>query len=185
MEVMGVDPFEALVLPRFLALLIMIPLLVFVATLAGLLGGMLVVWAALDLTPTFFLQRIVDNVGVTQFWIGLSKAPVMAMVIAAIGCRQGMDVGGDVESLGDGSVESGGSESPASAEVDPLGEAIGALPLVFCWPEPGSMRKMPPTTSTRHATAARMGHTRRAGRSPGSGSYSSPSGSGSSRRDFR
>jgi phospholipid/cholesterol/gamma-HCH transport system permease protein len=100
MQVMGVDPFEALVLPRFLALLLMMPLLVFVATLAGLAGGMLVTWAALDLTPTFFLQRIVDNVGVTQFWIGLSKAPVMAMVIAIIGCRQGMEVGGDVESLG-------------------------------------------------------------------------------------
>ena len=100
MVVMGVDPFEALVMPRFIALLLMMPLLVFVATLAGLAGGMLVTWAALDLTPTFFLQRIVDNVGPTQFWIGLSKAPVMAMVIAAIGCRQGMEVGGDVESLG-------------------------------------------------------------------------------------
>ena len=100
MGVMGVDPFEALVMPRFLALLLMMPLLVFVATLSGLAGGMLVTWAALDLTPNFFLQRIVDNVGPTQFWIGLSKAPVMAMVIAAIGCRQGMEVGGDVESLG-------------------------------------------------------------------------------------
>ena len=100
MEVMGVDPFEALVLPRFVALLLMMPLLVFVATLAGLAGGGLVVWAALDLTPTFFLQRIVDNVGATQFWIDLSKAPVMATVIAAIGCRQGMETGGDVGSLG-------------------------------------------------------------------------------------
>ena len=100
MGVMGVDPFEALVFPRFLALLIMMPLLVFVATLTGLGGGMLVTWGALDLTPTFFLQRIVDNVGPSHFWIGLSKAPVMAMVIAAIGCRQGMIVGGDVESLG-------------------------------------------------------------------------------------
>ncbi len=100
MQVMGVDPFEALVMPRFIALLLMMPLLVFVATLAGLAGGMLVTWAALDLSPTFFLQRIVDNVGPTQFWIGMSKAPVMAMVIAAIGCRQGMEVGGNVESLG-------------------------------------------------------------------------------------
>ena len=54
----------------------------------------------LDLGPTFFLQRIVDNVGVTHFWVGMSKAPVMAMVIAGIGCRQGLEVGGDVESLG-------------------------------------------------------------------------------------
>ena len=100
MRILGVDPFEALVFPRFLALLVTIPLLTFVATLAGLFGGLLVTWTVLDLGPTFFLQRIVDNVGATHFWIGLSKAPVMAMAIAGIGCRQGMEVGGDIESLG-------------------------------------------------------------------------------------
>lgn len=100
MQVMGVDPYEALVLPRFAALLFTIPLLVFVATIAGLAGGMLVVWVVLDLSPTFFLQRVIDFVGPTHFWIGMSKAPVMAAVIAAIGCRQGMEVGNDVESLG-------------------------------------------------------------------------------------
>jgi phospholipid/cholesterol/gamma-HCH transport system permease protein len=100
MQVMGVDPYEALVLPRFAALLLTIPLLTFIATLAGLAGGMMVVWVVLDLSPGFFLQRIVENVGATHFWIGMSKAPVMAAVIAAIGCRQGMEVGNDVESLG-------------------------------------------------------------------------------------
>jgi phospholipid/cholesterol/gamma-HCH transport system permease protein len=100
MRVLGVDPFEALVFPRFMAMLLTIPLLTFVATLAGLLGGLIVVWTVLHLGPAFFLQRIVDSVGITHFWIGLSKAPVMAMVIAGIGCRQGMEVGGDVESLG-------------------------------------------------------------------------------------
>ena len=100
MRVMGVDPFEALVVPRFMALLFTIPLLTFVAALAGLLGGLVVVWAVLGLSPDFFFQRILDNVGATHFWIGLSKSPVMAIVIAGIGCRQGMEVGGDVESLG-------------------------------------------------------------------------------------
>jgi len=100
MQVMGVDPYEALVFPRFAAMLLTIPLLTFVATLAGLLGGMVVVWSVLDLGPAFFVQRIVDNVGSTHFLIGMVKAPVMAMVIAGIGCRQGMEVGGDVESLG-------------------------------------------------------------------------------------
>ena len=100
MKVLGVDPFEALVFPRFAALLAIIPLLTFVATIAGLMGGLLVTWTVLDLGPAFFLQRILDNVGVTHFWIGLSKAPIMAAVIAGIGCRQGMEVGGDVESLG-------------------------------------------------------------------------------------
>ena len=100
MEVMGVDPFEALVLPRFIAMVLIIPLLTFVATLAGLLGGLMVTWSTLGLGPAFFLQRIIDNVGATHFYIALSKAPVMAGVIASIGCRQGMLVGGDVESLG-------------------------------------------------------------------------------------
>lgn len=100
MRVMGVDPFEALVLPRFLALLILTPLLTFIASLAGLAGGCLSLWATIDLSPQFFMQRIVENVGAQQFWVGVSKAPIMAIVIAAIGTRQGMETGGDVESLG-------------------------------------------------------------------------------------
>jgi phospholipid/cholesterol/gamma-HCH transport system permease protein len=100
MQVMGVDPFEALVMPRFIALVVTIPLLTFVATLAGLFGGLVVTWTQLGLGPAFFLQRIVDNVGVHHFWVALSKAPVMAGVVAGIGCRQGMETGGDVESLG-------------------------------------------------------------------------------------
>ncbi|HEY9236836.1 MULTISPECIES: ABC transporter permease [Phenylobacterium] len=100
MKVLGVDPFEGLVFPRFAALLATIPLLTFVATIAGLIGGLIVTWSVLDLGPAFFLQRIIDNVGLTHFLVGLSKAPIMAAVIAGIGCRQGMEVGGDVESLG-------------------------------------------------------------------------------------
>ena len=84
----------------FAALLIALPLLTFVASLAGLLGGLLVTWNVLGVVPTFFLNRIVENVGATHFWIALSKAPVMAIAIAGIGCRQGLLVGGDVLSLG-------------------------------------------------------------------------------------
>jgi phospholipid/cholesterol/gamma-HCH transport system permease protein len=100
MQVLGVDPFEALVVPRFLSLLLTIPLLTFIATLAGLAGGLVVSLAVLGVEPAAFFQRLIDNVGITAFWIGLSKAPVMAGVIASIGCRQGLEVGGDVESLG-------------------------------------------------------------------------------------
>ncbi len=100
MRVMGVDPYEALVLPRFLALLLTMPLLVFVADVAGLAGGLVVTWSALDLSPAFFIQRIQENVPIQHFWVGIAKWPVLAIVVASIGCRQGMDVGGDVESLG-------------------------------------------------------------------------------------
>ena len=100
MQVMGVDPFDALVLPRFAAMLTMTPLLTFIGVLAGLLGGMMITWVVIDLSPLLFLTRMIANVGVRHLWLGLVKAPVMAMVIASIGCRQGMEVGGDVEQLG-------------------------------------------------------------------------------------
>ena len=99
MQVMGVDPFQALVLPRFLALLSIIPL-TFIGALAGLFGGGMILWWTADISPIFFLQRIQESVGLKHFIVGISKAPVLAIVIAAIGCRQGMLVGGDVESLG-------------------------------------------------------------------------------------
>jgi phospholipid/cholesterol/gamma-HCH transport system permease protein len=100
MATMGVNPFEALVLPRFIALLTMTPLLTFAAMVAGLFGGLVVIWGVVGLSPAFFLQRLLDNVGISQFYIGIVKAPFLAVVIAAIGCRNGLEVGGDVEQLG-------------------------------------------------------------------------------------
>jgi len=101
MRVMGVDPFQALVIPRLAALVVMMPLLTFMAMLAGLLGGIVVTWTQMGLGPAFFLQRLVLDGTMPQHMLaGMVKAPVFALVIAAIGCRQGMAVGGDVESLG-------------------------------------------------------------------------------------
>jgi len=101
MQVMGVDPFQALVIPRLAALLIMLPLLTFLAMLGGLVGGLLVSWSQLNLGPAFFFQRLLEDGYMAQhMMVGLVKAPVFALVVAAIGCRQGMAVGGDVESLG-------------------------------------------------------------------------------------
>jgi phospholipid/cholesterol/gamma-HCH transport system permease protein len=101
MRVMGVDPFQALVIPRLAALLVMLPLLTFAAMVAGLFGGMVVGWTQLNLGPAFFLERIAQMPDVANHLVvGLSKAPVFAIVVAAIGCRQGMAVAGDVESLG-------------------------------------------------------------------------------------
>jgi phospholipid/cholesterol/gamma-HCH transport system permease protein len=101
MRVMGVDPFQALVIPRLAALLVMLPLLTFLAMVGGLLGGVMVSWSQLNLGPVFFFQRLVeDGYMPTHMMVGLIKAPVFALVVAAIGCRQGMAVAGDVESLG-------------------------------------------------------------------------------------
>ena len=101
MQVMGVSPFQALVIPRLAAMILMMPLLTFIGMLAGLLGGMLVTWSQLSYGPSFFVQRISEDPLMGQhLMVGMIKAPVFAIVIAAIGCRQGMAVAGDVESLG-------------------------------------------------------------------------------------
>jgi len=101
MQVMGVNPFQALVIPRLAALVVMLPLLTFVGMLGGLFGGLVVCWSSLNLGPAFFFQRLLEDGMMAQhMMVGLVKAPVFALVIAAIGCRQGMSVAGDVESLG-------------------------------------------------------------------------------------
>jgi phospholipid/cholesterol/gamma-HCH transport system permease protein len=101
MQVMGVNPFQALVIPRLAAMLVMLPLLTFIGMVGGMLGGMLVTWSELSYGPSFFVQRVTEdpNMG-KHLLVGMIKAPVFAVVIAAIGCRQGMAVSGDVESLG-------------------------------------------------------------------------------------
>jgi phospholipid/cholesterol/gamma-HCH transport system permease protein len=102
MKVMGVDEFDALIVPRVLAALLMVPILTFCGDIGGILGGLLVSWNTMDISPAFFLERTVDTVSLTHFWIGLFKAPFFALVIAAAGCGQGLAVEGDTGSLGRG-----------------------------------------------------------------------------------
>lgn len=100
MEVMSIDPYEALVLPRVLALVIMMPLVSFIGSLFGLLGGALVVWGVLHYSPEFFVERAYDYVPFVNFLIGMIKVPFFAAVIAIVGCRRGLVVKEDVISLG-------------------------------------------------------------------------------------
>lgn len=100
MRVLGLDVMERLVAPRVIAMTVTAPLLTFAAMLAGLAGGMLVCWANLGISPILFISRIQEGVGETHFWVGLSKAPVFGFVLAIVGCRHGLKVGGDVASLG-------------------------------------------------------------------------------------
>ncbi|MGE0044641.1 MAG: MlaE family lipid ABC transporter permease subunit [Hyphomonadaceae bacterium] len=100
MRVMGLDPMQALVAPRLMAMLIMVPLLTFAAVIAGLLGGWIACWSYLGISMEMFFQRIQDAVPAQHFWVGMIKAPVFALVLAVVGCRHGLAVGGDVGSLG-------------------------------------------------------------------------------------
>ncbi len=100
MRTIGLDPMEALVAPRLIALLLMTPLLTFAATLAGIAGGLIAAWSAMDISPQMFLSRFQEVVPPRHFWVGIIKTPVFALVVAMVGCRQGMLVEGDVVSLG-------------------------------------------------------------------------------------
>lgn len=97
---LGLDPIELLVVPRLLALLVMLPLLSFLAMLSGLLGGAIVGSLALDITPGMFITRLYEMTDVRHFWVGLSKAPLFAFLIAIVGCLEGLKVEGSAESVG-------------------------------------------------------------------------------------
>jgi phospholipid/cholesterol/gamma-HCH transport system permease protein len=100
MRTIGIDPMEALVAPRLIALLVMTPLLTFAATIAGIGGGLMAAWLAMDISPQMFITRFQEVVPPVHFWAGMLKTPVFALVIAMVGCRQGMLVEEDVVSLG-------------------------------------------------------------------------------------
>ncbi|WP_171132795.1 MULTISPECIES: MlaE family lipid ABC transporter permease subunit [unclassified Ruegeria] len=100
MRTLGLDPVEVLVVPRVLALLIMLPILGFVADMAGLIGGALMSWIDLGVSPGMFLTRLKENTGVAQLAVGLIKAPFFALVIGVIACWQAMQVQGSSESVG-------------------------------------------------------------------------------------
>jgi phospholipid/cholesterol/gamma-HCH transport system permease protein len=99
-KTMGLDPMEVLVGPRVIALLVMTPLLTFAAMISGLAGGILVLWTSLDMSPAMTLARIHEVIPIQHFWVGMSKAPVFGLILAVIGCRQGLAVERDVQSLG-------------------------------------------------------------------------------------
>ena len=100
MQTLGLKPMDVLVAPRVIAMVLMTPVLTFVATIAGVAGGALVGWLSLDINPGVFFERMRNSVPIDQFWIGMSKAPVFGFVVALIACRQGLQVGGSVQSLG-------------------------------------------------------------------------------------
>jgi phospholipid/cholesterol/gamma-HCH transport system permease protein len=96
----GVDPFEALIVPRVLGLTIALPLLTIVADLIGIAGGALLCRYLLDMPLTQYLNRAADAVSPSTFWVGLFKAPVFALLIAMAGCYRGMQVRSSARELG-------------------------------------------------------------------------------------
>lgn len=100
MRTLGLDPVEVLVAPRVIALIVMLPVLGVIANFAGLVGGALMSWVELGVSPGVFQSRLVSNTDVWHFGVGLIKAPFFALIIGIVGCFEGMQVKGNAESLG-------------------------------------------------------------------------------------
>ena len=100
MRTLGLDPIEVLVLPRVLALVVMLPILGFIANISGLFGGALMSWAELGVSPSMFVTRLQENTDVWHLIIGMTKAPFFAVIIATVACWQAMQVQGSADSVG-------------------------------------------------------------------------------------
>ena len=97
---LGLSATQVLVVPRVLALMATLPLLVFVGDVMSLMGAMLIAGPMLDITPAGFLARLRQELDLSHVVIGLAKAPVFALAIAVIGTRMGMTVGRDTRAVG-------------------------------------------------------------------------------------
>ncbi|WP_260597850.1 ABC transporter permease [Sphingomonas endolithica] len=100
MRTIGVSPMEALVVPRTLAVVLMMPLLAFYSSLIAICGGAFLAWISLDIPLVTFIQRIREVVPITDLFVCLVKAPVFGAIIAIAGCFQGMMVESDSEQVG-------------------------------------------------------------------------------------
>jgi len=100
MRTIGVSPMEALVVPRVLATMIMMPLLGFYSAVIAIVGGAFISNFALDIPFLTFLQRTQEVVPIRDVWIGLIKAPVFGLIVALAGCHQGMLVKSNAEEVG-------------------------------------------------------------------------------------
>ena len=97
---MGLDPVHILILPRVVALIVALPMLAFVGSMAALYGGGLVAWLYGDMSPEIFVARLKEAISLAHFKVGMIKAPFMALAIGVIAAVEGLKVKGSAESLG-------------------------------------------------------------------------------------
>ena len=100
LQTIGLDPTDVLVIPRVLALCLVFPLLTFYADVMGILGGAVMVTSTLDISFTQFVRQLQDAASLNDFWVGLLKAPLFALIIAIVGCFEGLKVSRNAESVG-------------------------------------------------------------------------------------
>ncbi|MGP9814592.1 ABC transporter permease [Rhodopseudomonas sp. NSM] len=100
LSTMGLDPVEVLILPRIIALVIALPILTFIGSMAALYGGLLTAWFYGGMQPAVYIARLHEAVSLNSFEVGIWKAPFMALVIGIVACSEGLRVKGSAESLG-------------------------------------------------------------------------------------
>jgi phospholipid/cholesterol/gamma-HCH transport system permease protein len=100
LQTMGLDPVEVLILPRVLALIVGLPILAFLGSMAALYGAELICWFYGGMGPDIFLARLKEAISLTHFQVGIIKAPFMALVIGVVACAEGLQVKGSAQSLG-------------------------------------------------------------------------------------
>ena len=100
LQTLGVSPMEFLVLPRMLALILMMPLLCIYADLMGILGGLIVGVTMLDLNPIVYLNETRSYLTLTNVWIGLFYSAVFGVIIALSGCLRGIQCGRSASAVG-------------------------------------------------------------------------------------
>jgi phospholipid/cholesterol/gamma-HCH transport system permease protein len=100
LRTMGFDPIDVLILPRIVAIVIAVPILTFLGSMAALYGGGLVCWLYGGINPDVFLSRLRESISLDHFEVGLIKAPFMALIVGLVACVEGLEVKGSAESLG-------------------------------------------------------------------------------------
>jgi phospholipid/cholesterol/gamma-HCH transport system permease protein len=99
-QTFGISPFEFLVLPRMLALILMMPLLCVFADLIAISGGFLVSTLMLDVAPQVYLTRTVESIDLAGFLLGIFKGSFFGVIIALTGCLRGMQCGTNAAAVG-------------------------------------------------------------------------------------
>ena len=100
MRTLGIDPMDTLVLPRVLALVVALPLLTFLGDIMGLAGGGVMAFGVLGLDMSTYIDKLHEAIDFQHFMAGMIKAPFAAVIIALVGCLEGLRVEGSAESLG-------------------------------------------------------------------------------------
>jgi len=121
LKTMGISPMEFLVLPRVLALVLMMPLLTLYANLMGMIGGFVIGIGMLELNPVEYLSRTKEAVGIPNLWIGLVHSVVFGVIIAVAGCFRGIQCGRSAAAVG---------ESTTSAVVTGITSIVVATAII-------------------------------------------------------